>query len=159
MRLILILAPLLLLLLASPALAGGKKGDEVNIAFHMETQAGENPKMVFPQFVAGEERQFRRIPEVSTKDIKAFNPFPSRDGEGYGVLLTLKSGSNNRLAAVTASNTGKWMISRVNGRIVDAVRVDQQINDGELVIWKGISAAEIEQFEEKFSRISTESEE
>lgn len=143
----------LLLLVAVPLQAGGKKETMAGIAFHLETQPGENPKMVFPQFVAGEERVFRRVPEISSKDIAAFNPFPSQDGQGYGVLLKLKRGATNRLSGVTAANVGRWMIARVNGRIVDGVVIDQQINDGELVIWKGLSLAEIKGLDKKIPRI------
>lgn len=144
---------LLLLLVAVPLLAGGKRDAMAGIAFHMETEPGENPKMVFSQFVAGQERSFRRVPEVSAKDVAAFNPFPSRDGEGYGVVLKLKRGPTNRLAAITAANIGRWMVARVNGRIVDAVIIDQEIDDGQLVIWKGIALAEIQGLDKKIPRI------
>jgi len=148
-----LLAILLAVFTALTAHAGGKKQQIAGFAFHLETQPGENPKMVFTQFVSGKERVFRRVPEISTKDVEAFNPFPSQDGQGFGVLLKLKGGASNRLAGVTAANTGKWMIARVNGRIVDAVRIDQQITDGEIVIWKGMSQAEISGMDQKLPRI------
>lgn len=148
-----LLAVAFALLLSPPALAGGKKETMAGIAFHMETDPIDNPKMTFPQFVDGKERTFRRVPEISAKDIAAFNPFPSQDGQGYGVLLKLKGGPTNRLAGVTANNIGRWMIARVNGRIVDGVIVDQQIDDGELVIWKGLSLAEVKGMDKKIPRI------
>ncbi|MBK1827185.1 hypothetical protein [Haloferula rosea] len=153
MHFVRLLTILLVAATALPSLAGGKKQTMAGFAFHLETQPGENPKMVFPQFVAGKERVFRRVPEISTKDVEAFNPFPSQDGQGFGVLLKLKGGAANRLSGVTAANTGKWMIARVNGRIVDAVRIDQQITDGEMVIWKGLSQAEIAGMDKKLPRI------
>ncbi|MGE9270836.1 MAG: SecDF P1 head subdomain-containing protein [Verrucomicrobiales bacterium] len=144
---------ILFLTSVTPLWAGGKKQPEVGLAFHTETEGGENPKMVFTQFVSGQERVFRRVPEVTSKDIQAFNPFPSQDGQGFGVLLKLKPGAINRWAAVTASNSGKWMVSRVNGRIVDAVRIDQQVSDGEIVIWKGLSISEVNQMDKSIPRI------
>lgn len=138
----------ILLLLAcamglTTAHAGGKRDQMAGIAFHIETEPGENPKMVFNQFVAGQQRVFRRSPEVSSKDFASFKPFPSEDGEGFGILLQLKAGAVNRVAGVTAANTGRWLIARVNGRIVDGVLIDKQITDGQLVIWKGIAPSEI----------------
>lgn len=133
--------------------AGGKKGSKVGITFHMQTQETDNPKMIFPQITNGKQLYYSRSPEISTKDIAAFNPFPSQDGEGFGVLLQLKSSAKNRLAAVTNANINRWMVARVNGRIVDAVIVDKQISDGYLVIWKGIGAAEIDLFDSKVPRI------
>jgi hypothetical protein len=153
MHLVRLFTLIMVVVSALPALAGGKKQQMAGFAFHMETDPGENPKMVFTQFVSGQERVFRRVPEISTNDVQSFNPFPSQDGEGFGVLLKLKPGPSNRLAGVTAANTGKWVIARVNGRIVDGVRIDRQITDGEIVIWKGISQAEIAGMDKKLPRI------
>ncbi|MCH7226778.1 hypothetical protein [Haloferula sp. A504] len=146
-------AILLLILVAVPLQAGGKKEGAAGIAFHLETNPGDNPKMIFTQFVAGRERVFRRVPEIGPTDIAAFNPFPSQDGDGYGVLLKLKGGPTNRLSAITAANMGRWMIARVNGRIVDGVIIDQQVTDGEMVIWKGIALAEINELDKRIPRI------
>lgn len=144
---------LLLLLVALPLHAGGRKETMAGIAFHLETDPGENPKMVFEEFVSGQQRVFRRVPEISANDIAAFNPFPSQDGQGYGVLLKLKRGATNRLSAVTAANIGRWLIARVNGRIVDGVVIDQQINDGEMVIWQGLTLEEIKGLDKKIPRV------
>ncbi len=136
-----------------PLAAGGKRDDGTGVAFHMETSGNDNPKMIFEQLVAGQKRFFRLVPEVGTRDVASFNPFPSQDGEGYGVLLKLKPGVHNRLAAITASNIGNWMVARVNGRIVDAVLIDEQISDGELVIWKGVALAEIQALDKELPRL------
>lgn len=151
MKILLSLA--LLLAAALPLSAGGKRGDDAGIAFHIETSANDNPKMIFQQLVDGQQRAFRLVPEVGTRDIASFNPFPSQDGQGYGLLLKLKPGVHNRLAAITATNIDKWMVARVNGRIVDGVLIDQQINDGELVIWKGVALAEIQALDKKLPRV------
>lgn len=152
MRYLLFLA--LFACMAAPELqAGGRKKPGTDIAFHMETEQADNPKLIFPQFVAGEERAFRRIPEISAKDIAAFNPFPSRDGDGFGVVVQVKAGAKNRLSAVTAANLNRWLVARVNGRIVDAVLIDSQIADGQLVIWKGLSATEVQELDKTVPRI------
>jgi hypothetical protein len=144
---------LCLLVLAVPLHAGGKKKDDVEISLHLETTAGNNPKMVFGQLVAGKERPFNRVPEIITKDIAAFNAWPSSDGEGYAVMLQLKQRGANRLGAITAANIDRWMLARVNGRIVDALLIDQQIADGKWMIWKGVSLAEVTALDKKIPRI------
>ena len=135
-----------------PANAGGKKTNNAIVAFHMETDPGDNHTMIFTQFVAGKERVFRRMPEIGTKDIESFNPFPSQDGEGFGLVFRVKNAAKNRLAAVTANSSGRWFIARINGRVVDGVIIDQQINDGELVVWKGVSLAEVNELDKQFPR-------
>jgi len=135
------------------AQAGGKKGEDSGISFHLQGDSSDNPKMIFEQFNAGRKMVFRRNPEFMTKDIAAFNPFPSQDGEGFGAVLQLKPAARNRLAAVTNANTNRWMLAVVNGRRVDAVVIDKEVTDGYLVIWKGIGAAEIEAFDKTVPRI------
>jgi hypothetical protein len=133
--------------------AGGKKGEDSGISFHLQGDASDNPKMTFEQFNAGQKMVFRRNPEFLTKDIAAFNPFPSQDGQGFGAVLQLKPSAKNRLAAITNSNVNRWMLTVVNGRRVDAVYIDKEVTDGYLVIWKGIGAAEIEIFDKTVPRI------
>ena len=111
--------------------AGGKKGDKTGISFHIQAEPTDNPKMIFSQMTNGKQLVYRRNPEIMTKDIMAFNPFPSQDGEGYGALLQLKPSAKNR----------------------DAVIIDRQVDDGYVVIWKGIGKAEIDAFDAMVPRI------
>lgn len=135
------------------AQAGGKKGEKSGISFHLQAEPTDNPKMIFVQATNGQQVPYRRNPEFMTKDVAAFNPFPSQDGEGYGAVLQLKPSARNRLAAITNANVNRWMIAMVNGRVVDAVIVDKQIDDGVLVIWKGIGQAEVDAFDSQVPRI------
>jgi len=135
------------------AQAGGKKGEDSGISFHMQGDPSDNPKMIFQQLNAGQQMVFRRVPDFTTKDIAAFNPFPSQDGQGFGAVLQLKPTAKNRLFAVTNANINRWMLAIVNGRKVDAVLIDKGVEDGHLVIWKGIGAAEIEAFDKEVPRI------
>lgn len=147
------LTTMVVLALAPAGFAGGKKEPKVSVTFHMETEATDNPKMIFPQMANGERRFFRRLPEVGTKDIASFNPFPSDfGGDDYGVVFQLKGNAATRLAALTNANQGRWMIAQVNGRVVDGVMIDQQISDGKLVIWKGVTLADINLLDKEFVR-------
>jgi hypothetical protein len=136
-----------------PLHASGKKGEASGISFHLQADQSDNAKMIFPRETNGKMLVYKRVPEIITKDIAGFSPFPSRDGEGYGVVLQLKSGPKNRWSAVTSTSVNRWIVAMVNGRIVDAVMIDKQIDDGMIVIWKGIGEAEIAAFDQEVPRI------
>lgn len=119
----------------------------------MEADEGDNPKMIFQQLANGKNRLFRRMPEVATKDITSFSPFPSEVGDGYGVMFKLTANAAKRLSAITNINQGRWMIARVNGRIADGVFIDKQIDDGLLVVWKGVTLEDVALFDDSIPRI------
>ena len=123
----------------------------------METEATDNPKMIFPQMTNGQQRFFRRMPEISIKDIVSFNPFPSdAGGDDYGIVFTLKPSAARRFSAVTNANQGRWLIAQLNGRVVDGVLIDKTVNDGNLVIWKGVTLADIATLDKSLPRTGEE---
>lgn len=144
------------LALAPAAFAAGKKENKASVTFHMETEGTDNPKMIFPQMANGQTRYFRRTSEISLRDVISFTPFPAEGGQGFGLVLKLKATAVNRLAAITAANQGRWLISQVNGRAVDGVMIDKPVNDGFIVIWKGVSDADIAILDEELPRIGQE---
>lgn len=144
------------LALVPPVFAGGKKENKASVTFHMETEGTDNPKMIFPQMANGQTRYFRRTPEVSLKDITSFSPFPADGDQGFGLVLKLKPNAVNRLAALTSANQGRWLISQVNGRAVDGVLIDKTVNDGFIVIWKGVNDADIAILDKEMPRIGAE---
>lgn len=147
----------LLVLVFSPALSAmGKKAPKFTISFHMETDGNDNPKMIFSQLANGQKRFFRRMPEISTSDIVSFRPFPASIGDDYGVLFKLNRNASNRLTGITTMNQGRWMIAEVNGRVLDGVLIDKPVNDGMLVIWKGVTLADIALFETTLPRTGEE---
>ncbi len=150
------LSMMLIVALSPTLLASGKKEMKTTLSFHLETEATDNPKMIFPQLANGETRYFRRMPEVTTKDVVSFSPFPSEIGDGYGIVFKLKPSAVNRLAAVTNANQGKWLIAQVNGRVVDGVLIDKQISDGFIVIWKGVTLDDVTLFDKDLPRINAE---
>jgi len=133
--------------------AGGKADNKASISAHLETESSDNPKMIFQQEIGGKTRYFRRAPEISTKDVIAFSPFPSEAGGDFGVVFQLKEHVAKRLAAITISNQGRWLIISVNGRPVDGVLIDKQIDDGIIVAWKGVNLADIAVFDDSMPRI------
>ena len=109
--------------------------------------------MVFTQLTNGKILYFRRVPEFSLMDMAAFSPFPADIGEDYGVAFKLKGNVTARLSALSNVNQGKWMISQMNGRVVGGVMIDKQIDDGVLIIWKGVTLAEIALLDATIPRI------
>jgi len=136
----------------SQALAGGKKTSVVDLSFHLQAEEGDNPKMVFSQLTSGKVIKFRKTSEANSRDIESFMPFPSRDGDGYGIQVKLKPGAALRVVAMTTNNSGRWLLSMVNGRTLDAVMIDKPVNDGMLVIWKGISEGELAELDKTYPR-------
>ena len=151
----------LLMMLAfalTPAVfASGKKEMKATVSFHMETEATDNPKMIFGQMAYGKTRYFRRMPEITTKDVASFSPFPSdAGGDDYGIVFILKENAAKRLSAITNVNSGRWMLAQINGRVVDGVLIDKQVDDGRLVIWKGATLADVSIFDEALPRVGQE---
>lgn len=145
---------MLVLAFAPSAFASGKKDTKAILSFHMETEGTDNPKMIFEQLANGKVRYFRRMPEVTTKDVVAFAPFPAEGGgDNYGIVFQLKDNAAKRFAAITSANQGRWLIAQANGRIVDGVLIDKQVDDGRIVIWKGLTMADVNLFDESFPRI------
>lgn len=132
------------LALAPAAFAGGKKEAKSTVSFHIETAASDNPKMIVPQQIGGQQRYFMRSPEIDSKEIESFAPFPSEVPDQYGIVFKVKPAAVGRLAAVTNVNQGRWMITQLNGRVVDGVIIDKQISDGRLVVWSGVTLQDIE---------------
>lgn len=147
--------PLILFVLAVSVVFGTAGGEKktVQISFHIETEATDNPKMIFPYQVMGKQRFFRRLPEISSNDLVAFSPFPAEDQASYGALFQLKGNAQRRLAAVTSTNQGRWLVSQAFGRIVDGVVIDGPVDDGAIVIWKGLTLEEIRELDTVMVRI------
>jgi hypothetical protein len=144
-------------LLGSHVDAGGKADSKASVSFHIETEATDNPKMIFPQQTNGQIRYFRRLPEITSKDVAAFRPCPSDSGgDDYGIVFQLKETGARRLAAISNINQGRWLLAQINGRVVDAVQIDNPIEDGFLVVWKGVTTAELNLFDAAYPRIGQE---
>lgn len=154
-RVLIVLTLAVCALLPVTAFAGGKADKEVKISFHMETEAGDNPKMIFTQQVQNKQRVFRRVPDISNKDILSQAVFTNQDGT-FGVTLKLTERAAKRWSMVSAANTGHWVVAQLNGRPCDVFLIDQQINDGLVVIWKNVTAAEVESLDKQYPRIGQE---
>lgn len=146
----------LLTVLCPAVFAAGKADNKASVSVHMETESTDNPKMIFPQEIGGQSRYFRRMPEISIKDVISFTPFPSEAGGDFGVVFKLKDNAARRLSAVTAASQGRWLVTMINGRVVDGVIIDRQVDDGIVVAWRGITLADIAVLDDSLPRIGQE---
>ena len=87
------------------------------------------------------------------KDMVAFRPFPSGEGEDYGMVFQLKDGAKRRLNALSIAHQGKYLLAQANGRVVDGVVIDKPVDDGLIVIWKGLSNDDLKLFDKALPRI------
>lgn len=133
--------------------AGGKAGEMGMVTFHLERDGGDrDPKRVFTQMDDGKERVFGRSPEISMKDIVSFRPFPSGDGDQFGVVFMLNDAAKRRLNAISIAHQGKYLLAQANGRVVDGVVIDKPVNDGMIVIWKGLVTQDVNLFDKALPR-------
>ncbi len=142
---------LLTALLGCLCLASGKK-EEFTVTFHLEADhrpQGEN--VVFPSRVGDPPREtlFFVVPLIDHTDFAAFKPFKAPDGTS-GALIQLDHGATRRLLTTSASKQGAYIRTLVNGRPVDSLLIDSQIEDGRIVVWRGLSDEVIALLKQKY---------
>ena len=113
----------------------------------MEGSSAEAPKFARKIRTVVGDRYFRKVPEISTRDIVAFSPFPADDKRTYGLVFKLNKQAARRLFASTTNNRGKLLLALVNGQALGVVRIDKPVNDGILVIWNGVTTQEIQKYD------------
>lgn len=150
---LLILPLTLLSVISGAAMANGKKGPPAAITFHLQGTAAESPKFSREVETLAGKHFFRKVPEISTKDIVAFAPFPADDNATYGIVFQLSKRSAQRINATTNLNRGKLLMATVNGQAIGVVRINAPVTDGKLVIWSGIKADEIKLYDQLAPRI------
>lgn len=138
-------------LLPGALLGAGKKAPDLTVSFHLQAEPGS--RQVFKQLTAGKEVLFNKSAEIATKDIQAFSPFPSEDGQSYGVVFQLNKVAAGRLRSLSTAHQGKLLLAVVNGQVRDAVVIDKPVVDGLIVVWKWISLAEIKLADQHIPRI------
>lgn len=147
------LALLVLVLSSATVMAGDKKGKNLLVSFHMETDMNSNPKMIFEAAVGGKKLYFSQMADFSSRDIVAFSPFLADDKVTFGAVFQLRGSATSKLENLSTANLGKHLCAKVNGRIVDAVRIDTTVKDGFLVIWNNIQDAEVKEYDKVAPRI------
>ena len=126
--------PLLLVLLLAtliPASAGHKEVIQVYMRIHIQTAGAGLPES---QAVSvkippnGEIIQIRTLPEITERELVDIKKTTE------GIRLVFNHEGSINLNAVTAQNTGRILVVMINGVVVYAPLIDQQISSGYLDI-------------------------
>lgn len=122
-------------------IGAGSKSKAYLVTFHMEGDETDSTKFVTPVKLGSEYRQyfFKTMPSFTDKDFLWFYPFVSEDGQSYGAAFRLNDVKAQELTAITIENQGRLFGTRVLDAPLTAVIIDRPINDGVVVIWKGLS--------------------
>ncbi|MFZ4777111.1 MAG: hypothetical protein ACOYM3_17215 [Terrimicrobiaceae bacterium] len=148
------------LLAVSPLVvqAGQKKAAPVSLRLFAEGNEKEGESFVTPVELTSPQKKIfvRKVPILSEKDIKAFYPFPGRDGM-VGAYFRLDPHGSDKLEQFTTEDRGKLAVIMINGRVAAALRVEQRVADGILYVPGGILPNEIAQLELKYPVIGRES--
>ncbi|MEM7144802.1 MAG: hypothetical protein AAF591_06680 [Verrucomicrobiota bacterium] len=153
-RLILTLTLLSGLAIAPSAHAMGKKKQRTMVSFHLETSADEAPKFAFPHTLPGTniQRYFKINPEFTNRQIMWFHPFDSKDGRSKGIVFQLDQAATIRLEAISAQNRGKYLVTSLLGAQSAPILIDRPVNDGVIVVWDGVSDAQIAMLAEEINQ-------
>jgi preprotein translocase subunit SecD len=120
----------LLLLFTWPARAG-KSPPKIALSIHIQT-TGDGLSAMQAQTVYLppnlEPIQIRTIPEVTDRNLISVDP------QSGGTLLTFDHEGQINLSAVTAQNQGRILVVLLNGYIIYAPVVDEQISSGQLLL-------------------------
>jgi hypothetical protein len=127
------------LLHVNVAFANGKKRPPVSITFHFETDNVEGKKLSIPAETPMGTKYIQKSPSFTTKDFIAYHPFASpHEGAMYGVSLQLDKGAAMRLKALSIENVGKYIVVNINGKVVDMLYVDGEVDGRVLTVWRGV---------------------
>ena len=132
---------------------GMSKKPKFTISVHGQGAEEDNPRMIFPEMIEGQQMIFKLLPEFSHSNVAAFHPFPAEDGT-YGVALKLDFRGRNALEVATRSRPGELLLAKVNGVSCGLVSMDQPIMDGIFTIWSGVSEQTVAEMRKKYPDIS-----
>lgn len=130
------------------------KQNKILITCHVQTNQVEHPSEIMSLNIGGQPMTFKKVPDFSQRSIAAFEPFPSDDGQGQGLVLQLDAKGKNYLEIASRQNQGMLILTMVNAVPVDMVELDQPITDGRFTIWRGISDETIKEMDKFYPRIS-----
>lgn len=130
------------------------KEEKFLITIHAQGAPEDNPKSIFQEVVDGQPTLFQLSPQFSQVNIAAYHPFDSPDGRGKGVALKLDFRGASALEILTRGRQGETLLTKVNGRTVDHVTIDQPVLDGIFTIWGGVPEDVIREMGKSYPLIS-----
>ena len=119
---------------------------DLPVSFHLQSEQFRE-KFTFTAMVGEPPRHFafNNSPHFDIGDFVAFQPFRAQDGSGtYGATFQMDESGTRRLMTISQAKTGQYLCTKVNGQVVDMLRIDTRIDDGRIVVWSGIPENVIE---------------
>lgn len=128
------------------ALAKGKQGQTVVINFFLEATNEDGGKLTFPWQTSVGKKFFKKGAVFKTDQIVAQRPFPSPHSEtGYGMIFQFNKQASAHLQNLTADNRnhGKYIIVFINNKSLDMLRIDKEVKDGIICVWRGLAPSDV----------------
>ena len=162
------LMALLSLLGVSCSTLGG--GGEIPVTLHLQAGGYDSKNLVFPGVLPGTSKRlyFRKLPEISQKQMVAFFPFLSESDQrlgsidtlkpeeaSYGAVFVLNKEGRRRLKDLSLANMGKYLVARVNATTSDYLYISEPVTDGLLVVWQGLSPEWLNLLSKKMKRLTS----
>lgn len=147
MRLIPSILIALCVCLVHPLVAGDGK-QKHTFSFHSEGNAVDGAKRTFTHSIDGEPKVFQTVPDITQMDFAGFVPFRASDGS-YAAAFTLTRHGAVKLNQLTLAKRGAYMVATVDMKVVDYMLIDKPVNDGVLVLWRGLTAEHVLFIEKK----------
>jgi hypothetical protein len=140
MRLILFL--LVATLATNISFANGKKQGALTITFHTEATNLESKKLTIEMDTPKGKRFISKTPFITTNDIVSYKAFPSpHNPDMYGVSFQLNRAGSARLKMISGQYSGNWIMCSINGKVVDMLYMDRQVDGRVITIWRGVDQA------------------
>jgi len=143
-----ILIPLIVLINPLSLPAGDGRPDHT-VSFHIEGREQDGPNRVFVETILGIEYFFNRIPDITHEHFASYYPFEARDGTTLGAAFFLNEKGRNNLVQLSTVNLNTYLVTVVDSRAVHYVKIDRPINDGIIIVWRGLTPEIIEWFDKK----------
>lgn len=119
--------------------ANGKKQPPIAITFHMEASDLQSKKLTMEVQTPKGKRFIDRSPFLTTKDVEAYHSFPSpHNPDLFGVTLKLNRDGATRLKSYSARHKGEWILASINGKVVDMLYIDSEVDGRLITVWRGV---------------------
>ncbi|WP_018969983.1 hypothetical protein [Rubritalea marina] len=136
---------ILTLVLTQLAFANGKKQPPVTVTFHTEATDIESKKLAYEIDTPKGKHWMSKSPFITTSDITAYFAFVSpHNPDLYGVSFQLSRGGASRLSMTSGQHAGKWVMCAINGKVVDMLYIDRQVDGRVITIWRGVDSTMLE---------------
>jgi hypothetical protein len=138
--------------------AMGRAGGGPSLTWLVEGDEFEGPKMVRRDVAPapdGKVHFFRVTPMVTQNHVRGMIPRQAEDGS-WGATFILNEDGWRSIQATAALDSGRLVRVYINGRPLEFQRVEKPTTDDHLiVIWGGITDAEMNQLKSKYKQAPT----